>query len=730
MKEILFMFLLITNGVVETERVKMVTTIAELCKEDLNGISSAEGTKTSIVRILEQIRRFQDRIRKHIEDNYVDFIPNHTTSDVYIDEGESLLRETEHLLKNVESDARLALNSANVELTQCLEELREVAMGLKLSYRLLKIDQYFQCLEEANATKDYLEALNLLGKLKSLICCESSSDVDILFQKCDCYDTIKVRYHIQANILQQNLQQKFENLVKFSEKTFPSAKSVNLQVSKDVSQLQDTVLALFEARYNPMKLCDFLLENCIVPIITKPVSVDYSTEKDDYFQINISYSVKAANISLRPPYKQVFTHIKSHFECLENINIKVSANRYVFSIIGSHIRDKFMKLLIEECLMHSIPETMDEYRESTLLDDLQLFQQMLKDIYFLDSHKNNEFTAFSAKFNIIFQERFSVKIMESARGIMQKDLQDMITISDGNTGDEVKNNILLFPQCMISKGTLELTKLMERILRQPSNPCREINESDNEPNLFLSIISTILTTYCSDVPKIYDKLLESIPQQSALFYNNCMFLAHWVTKNADVGIPAHPVLVKTLQSTGLRIFKAQEDTQRSIVLDIMNNLDISDTHSIGPIPLKLVRQCLRQMELLKNVWLNVLPESVYNKSFGSILNEFFQYIIRRILTLEDISATVASELSELINVTLEKAPDLFKEKHEVLQISSWMKLQQLQMILNASLQEIIDQWCDGAGILTANYKAEELRHLIRALFQNTDRRAKALSRIV
>lgn len=59
-----------------------------------------------------------------------------------------------------------------------------------------------------------------------------------------------------------------------------------------------------------------------------------------------------------------------------------------------------------------------------------------------------------------------------------------------------------------------------------------------------------------------------------------------------------------------------------------------------------------------------------------------------------------------------------------------MKLQQLQMILSASLQEITEQWCDGAGILTVNYTSEEVRHLIRALFQNTDRRAKALSRIM
>lgn len=59
-----------------------------------------------------------------------------------------------------------------------------------------------------------------------------------------------------------------------------------------------------------------------------------------------------------------------------------------------------------------------------------------------------------------------------------------------------------------------------------------------------------------------------------------------------------------------------------------------------------------------------------------------------------------------------------------------MKLEQLKMILNASLQEITEQWCEGAGILTVNYKAEEIKHIIRALFQNTDRRAKALTKIV
>lgn len=63
-------------------------------------------------------------------------------------------------------------------------------------------------------------------------------------------------------------------------------------------------------------------------------------------------------------------------------------------------------------------------------------------------------------------------------------------------------------------------------------------------------------------------------------------------------------------------------------------------------------------------------------------------------------------------------------------VKQWFKLQQLKMILNASMVHITEQWADGKGPLTLHYKADEVRHLIRALFQNTDRRANALATIV
>ncbi|XP_011189670.1 centromere/kinetochore protein zw10 [Zeugodacus cucurbitae] len=685
--------------------------------KDNNG-GDSEVTKSTITKILSQIKRFQESIRKNIEDNYVDFMPNQTTVDAFLDEGEQLVRESEYLLQTVSGEASEALRQANSELAACIDEFREMSLGLRVSYRILKVDELFQCIKDQ---QEYLVVLDLLGKLKSLISCDSGSDVDRVFQKCNCYNTIKVKYQIQANILQQDLQKRFEELVEFNEKPFSHSKCVTLRVSKDVNQLQDTVMALFQARYNPIKMCDFLLENCFEPIILKPVSLEYSEENPNHVQLTLSYSLKEMSKSLRPSYTKVFENIKFVLDCLANINVSVSSDQQVFSIIGDHIKQRLLNLLVDECLMHAIPKNMSEYEESTLVEDVIQFEHFLADVFLINAETERTLSDFAERFEAYFREEFNNKLLESAIDIMRKDLQDMALIAENNSAEEVSKNPFLFPCCMVSKSTLELIKLMERILRQS-------NETKDES--LINVIGVILNSYLSEVPIIHEKLMESIPQQSALFYNNCQFLAHWVTTNSDKDIPTYPALVKTLHMTGSKYLNVQINYQQKIIMGILKEFDISNAHTVGTAPLKLLRQCLRQLDLLKNVWLNVLPDAMYNKTFCDILHDFCNEIIRRILAMEDISATVANELSELIADILEKVPTLFKSKHDVIHIKSWMKLKQLKMILNASLQEITEQWCEGAGILTANYKAEEIKHLIRALFQNTDRRAKALTKII
>ncbi len=133
---------------------------------------------------------------------------------------------------------------------------------------------------------------------------------------------------------------------------------------------------------------------------------------------------------------------------------------------------------------------------------------------------------------------------------------------------------------------------------------------------------------------------------------------------------------------------------------------------------------------------------------GTLMNSLMCEMINSITALEDISADDATHLHSLQEMVEEKAPELLlssppegsdnSESPEgttitpadiVKHIAKWMKYKELMVVLDANLQDICDRWADGKGPLAAEFKANEVKQLIRALFQNTDRRAAVLARI-
>nr|O44218.2 RecName: Full=Centromere/kinetochore protein zw10; AltName: Full=Mitotic 15 protein [Drosophila pseudoobscura pseudoobscura] len=702
-----------------------------------NGCASLEDTKSTVSKVQTRTERFQERVRKHIDENYSEFMTNHTSPDIFLEESSSLGREINDLLETVGTEGLAALNGSSTQLADHSRELRELMLGLQVSEHILKIDELFQCVEEAKGTKDYLVVLDLVGRLRSLIYGEgeaATQDVVRIFQALECYETIKVKYHVQAHLLQQNMQERFDRLVQLNCKSFPNSKCVTLLVSKEEGQLHDIVIALFQERYNPVRLCEFLLENCIEPLILKPVGVECNenAEAGTYVQLSLSYSTKESGTAsgtstqLRPNYKQVLEHFRLLLQTLSGINHSLSSSQHVFSIIGDHVKDRMMHLLVNDCLIPAVPETMEEYQASTLCEDVAHFEQYLADSFLINPEVDRGLSQFIEQYGTYYRNRLCSRVLESTREIIQRDLQDMVLVAPNNQAMDVTGcDPFLFPRCMVSRSAQDFMKLMERILRQPTE-----KPGEDEADPLAGVIGMMLQTYIDEVPKVHKKLLESIPQQSVLFHNNCMYFTHWVAQNANKGIESFPALVKTLQATGTMHFRVQVTYQTSILMDIMESFEFESPHTLGTGPLKLVRQCLRQLELLKNVWQNVLPDNVYNSTFVELLHAFINELVRHIFTQRDISATMASDLSDLIDVVLEKAPKLFRDPHEVHQVRSWMKLQQLKTMMNASLKEITELWCKGAGPLTANYKADEIRYLIRALFQDTDRRAKAITQIM
>lgn len=62
-------------------------------------------------------------------------------------------------------------------------------------------------------------------------------------------------------------------------------------------------------------------------------------------------------------------------------------------------------------------------------------------------------------------------------------------------------------------------------------------------------------------------------------------------------------------------------------------------------------------------------------------------------------------------------------------VKQWYKFNELILLLNSSLSDINDRWASGKGPLAVEFKPDEVKGLIRALFQNTERRAAVLVRI-
>ena len=121
------------------------------------------------------------------------------------------------------------------------------------------------------------------------------------------------------------------------------------------------------------------------------------------------------------------------------------------------------------------------------------------------------------------------------------------------------------------------------------------------------------------------------------------------------------------------------------------------------------------------------------RCIGTLLNTALEEIIQRIVNLADISAEAASQFSSLLGQIRARAPDLFRPDSEAdalaRYVKRWAKFQELVVVLDASLREIEERWGEGRGRLAQLFPPEQVKQLIRAIFQNTERRAAVLAKI-
>ncbi|NXA74573.1 ZW10 protein, partial [Thryothorus ludovicianus] len=529
-----------------------------------------------------------------------------------------------------------------------------------------------------------------------------------------------------------------------------------------------------------------LLQYILKPLISHPSLEPVPEEQPDVFILRFRSQQLALD---KGSPMEVFAKIKLVFEVLHKHLLNVSLEQpgegrkegrvTLAELLGELIWEELSDCLIHNCLVNSIPTNsseLEQYKE--VIESTEEFEEALKQLQFLKEDRT-ALLKYACNVNSHFANKKCQDVIMAARSLMTSEIHNTVKITpdsstalpelpDPASGDHQK---VLSPSSLVHSGTVNVgseSRLSPLTLGLPS--CRiscsvqqlvelayhTLLEATASTDLccvqLFDCVRNIFQLFCEVVPTYHRENLQKLPQLAAIHHNNCMYISHHLLtlghqfRRRGTGVLSSDTATFVDLVPGFRrlgCFLAQMRVQKGEILERLSsarnfsNMDDEENYCAAN---KAIKQVLHQLRRLGMVWQDVLPVNVYCKAMGTLLNTAMAEIVTRIAALEDISAEDADRLYSLCRIMVEEGPQVFtplleedenkKYQEQVpVYVQKWMTFKELMIILQANLQEIVDQWADGKGPLAEAFSAAEVKSLIRALFKNTERRAAALAKI-
>lgn len=474
---------------------------------------------------------------------------------------------------------------------------------------------------------------------------------------------------------------------------------------------------------------------------------------------------------------QVYSKLLLVLRTLHSHLLDVSiGDKKLSAILGELIWEEISQCIIHECLLYSIPNNSSQLEKyNTVIKETEEFEKSLKEMEYLQGD-STDLLKYARDVNCHFASKKCKDVIVAARKLMTSKMHNTVKITpdyklrlpklpapaseqkvkpvdakDETTMENTKQLsawTLCLPACRISESVQQLMELALNTL------CEAVGSSTQCALQLFFTVRNIFQLFYDVVPTYHKEKLLKFPHLAAIQHNNCMYLAHQLLtlghhfrnhlpQPLSEGVATFVDMVPGFRKLGAQCFLAQMNVQRAELLERLStahnfcNLDDEDNYIAAS---KAVRQVIHQLKQLGTVWQDVLPVSIYCKAMGNLLNTAITEVIAKIMMLEDISSEDGEHLHTLCQTIIEEGPLVFiplaeenknkKYQEEVpLYVRKWSTFKELVIVLRANLQEIVDRWADSKGPLAVEFSSSEVKNLIRALFQNTERRAVALTRI-
>uniref|UniRef100_A0A671YEF8 Zw10 kinetochore protein n=1 Tax=Sparus aurata TaxID=8175 RepID=A0A671YEF8_SPAAU len=708
---------------------EVLASSGKLEKEDLSG---------KISKMSRKVEDTKEEVCEMMNKKYADFLPGLQGAEELMVRVDEVSKEMDVLKNYIENEVHQNLHVAVTEYAKLKQQLERNTIIIQI---LGHLKEFHNAMEESNKSiqdKNFVDAANQLERARaSVIALKGwkTSQLPLL-------SALSTELTVQRENLIYHLGDEWKRLVIWR---LPSSKGPKsfLRVELNMSHASSRdgepkppallcsvlqALAIQGDLQHKFKLfSQVLLKNMLKPLVMYPSLSVSVTEQQDEGIVLALHCLEESNKERSAP-SQVYSKLLLVLKTLHAYLLDVSiGDKKLSAILGELIWDEISQCIIHECLLYSIPSNSSQLEKyNTVIKETEEFEKSLKELEFLQGD-STDLLKYARDVNCHFASKKCKDVIVAARKLMTSKMHNTVKITPDYKlrlpklpapGTEVKVKqettneemtienskqlsawSLCLPACRISESVQQLMELALNTLFEA------VGSSTYCALQLFYTVRNIFQLFYDVVPTYHKENLLKFPHLAAIQHNNCMYLAHHL-----------------------------------LTLGHHFRTHLPEPHSEGIATFVDMVPGFKKLGELTFLQLAELLERLSTAHNFCNLDDEDNYIAASKAVRQDISSEDGEHLHTLCQTIIEEGPLVFiplaeknknkKYQEEVpLYVKKWSTFKELVIVLRANLQEIVDRWADGKGPLAMEFCSSEVKNLIRALFQNTDRRAVALSKI-
>lgn len=729
-------------------------------------------------KITKKSSQLKGEIYELIKHHYINFDSYVCTVVPLEEQLQEIMKDYKRLSNRIEQDLKVRVDHIAEERPKLEAKLLETQERITLVQSLVSVYRGIETAKRNLTPGKYVSCAECLH-----MACQGLESLGTAMGEPKVYSALKMELSDVVSDLSLKLREAWSKVVSWSPKSLPDSPQVSSFLSTELrvmcfsgdSSLDDivegmrllTVTGIWTDRIRSFGRQ--LLERLIRPVIVHSnlcliSSKDSSTNQ--VLKINMSSTPQGGSIP------ELYGSLKMLFTVVCQILSEQYRQEWM-SGIGEVVCVDMLELIIAHRLATAIPKDSAELEQyGKLLSPTKDFEGALVDMGLVVADKCTKLSKYTDDVSSHFAARKSQDLLTHARSILMRPLHDTVTVtqvrplkkltdllsssSGHNEGDSDHTTLsshcelsdlsdlkFSFPTCVISESVQTFVDFLYSTLQEG------FSSSSSALHIF-SISRNMVDLFCAVLPSFHRQTIADIPQVAIVQHNNCMYLAHHlITLGHQFHSRLPPPLnseittfmdqVPLVRQLGEQAFLAEMKKHSSIILDFIKTCGGFDNVSEDVCSQSVrrgIQQALLHIIKLSQVYAEVLPGYLHIKSVGALLNVLTSEVVKSVLALEDIAMDDATELHSILSLVLERGYLVLSSTDEESQskvltkhCSSWSRLNSLAIVMDASLQKIVDLWDNGSGQLAVDFTPVQIRALIKALFKNTERRAAALNTI-